>query len=321
MKAAILRANYGYPTIEHDFFIDPPDDYVKIKIDHAALNHRDLWICKGKYSNIKYPIILGSDGCGTWENRKVIINPGLFWGNNEAYQSNEFRIIGLPDHGTFAEYCYVPKTCIFNKPEHLNSAQAAALPLAGVTAYRALFIKGRLKATDKVLINGAGGGVAQMGFTMAKAIGCEVYVTSGSDEKLEKLVHGGAAGGANYKDQNYIETLAEMAGRFDVILDSAAGDSLSAIFPLCNYGARVVIYGGTTGNIAGLSPQILYWRQIELLGTTMGSPKDFSEMLNFVNTYKLITPVDEVYALDDIEMAIRKMETGKQMGKIVIAIS
>ena len=144
---------------------------VVVALAAAALNHRDLWIQKGQYAGLKFPIILGSDGCGTvtscgegvdptWANRAVIINPGFDWGGREAVQHRQFRILGLPDDGTFAERVRVPASALVAKPAHLDATHAAALPLAGLTAYRALFSRAGLQAGERVLITGVGGGGA-----------------------------------------------------------------------------------------------------------------------------------------------------------------
>src|ERR1035437_9682707 len=140
---------------------------VLVKIKAAALNRRDYWITIGKYAGIKYPIILGSNGAGLlaeagsdaeneWLGKEVIINPGYDWGKHPEYQSKEFRILGLPDDGTFAEYVKVRAEYLYPKPTHLSWEHAAALPLAGLTAYRALFTKGRAAKGDKALIVGVG---------------------------------------------------------------------------------------------------------------------------------------------------------------------
>jgi len=164
---------------------------VLVKIKAAALNRRDYWITVGQYAGIKYPSILGSDGAGVvaeaaddadkrWIGREVIINPGHDWGSHPEFQSKEFKILGLPEDGTFAEYVKVRSEYLHNKPAHLDWEQAAALPLAGLTAYRALFTKGRAEKRNKVLITGVGSGTGSFALQFAHAAGCAVFVTSGS---------------------------------------------------------------------------------------------------------------------------------------------
>ena len=301
-----------YPQVKTE------DEKTRVKLLTSALNHRDLWIIKGKYANIKTHCVLGSDGCGVSDEKDVLINPGLEWGSNEAVQSQNFRVLGMPDWGTFAQYIEIESRYIYPKPQHLSYEQGAALPLAGLTAYRSLIRKCRPQKSEKVLITGVGGGVALLALQFALASGCEVYVTSGTDEKISKALKIGAAGGVNYKKANWEKELKEMAGGFDVVIDSAAGDGFGSLIKLCNPGARVSFYGGTMGVINGLSPQIVFWKQISIFGSTMGSDFDFQEMLQFVEHHKITPIVDSVFSIKDFDKAIRRMENAEQFGKIVL---
>ncbi len=317
MKAIVLKKE-NTPPVYEDFKLDDKKDEAKVKLLASAINHRDLWIIKGMYAGIKYPIVLGSDGLGVFEGQKVIINPGQNWGNNENVQSSKFKILGLPDHGTFAEFVYTPKQYLFPAPEHLTDFESAALPLGGLTAYRALFSKAKIKKNEKVLIAGIGGGVALFAMQFALAAGLEVYVSSSSDEKIKKAVELGANGGINYTKKDWHRELKAISGGIDIIIDSAAGSSFSTYLKLINPGGRIVVYGGTRGNIQDLSPQILFWKQISILGSTMGSDRDFSDMLQFVNKHKIKPVLDSLYKLEDFNIAIKRMEEGKQFGKIVL---
>ncbi|MEM9547894.1 MAG: zinc-binding dehydrogenase [Bacteroidota bacterium] len=286
-----------------------------VKLSASALNHRDVWITKGMYPGIKTPIILGSDGAGTVEGKDVIINPGINWGENQAVQSDQFEVLGLPRNGTFAEEICIENKYIFPKPEHLSIHEAAALPLAGLTAYRVLFERCQVQPSDKVLITGAGGGVALMAIQFALALGCEVHVTSGSNKKIEKAIDLGAKKGYNYKEEEWYK---RADGPFDVIIDSAGGDSFQYLVRLCAPGARIGFYGATLGKYTNLNPQILFWRQVSILGSTMGSDLDFKAMLEFVAHHKIRPIIDEVFPLEDGAKAFAKMEAGMQFGKIVL---
>ncbi len=188
-----------------------------VKIKAISLNRRDEWIKEGKYPNIRYGCTMGSDGSGivesvfdekdqSWVGQAVVINPNIDWGPDNDVQSKNYTILGMPVNGTFTEYMLVDIDRLEPKPFHLDFLQAAALPLGGLTAYRALFMKGGLKAGQNVLISGFGGGVAQFAFLFAQAAGANVYVTSGSDEKLARALKMGAKGGYNYKkESNYSE--------------------------------------------------------------------------------------------------------------------
>ena len=244
---------------------------VVVNVKAAALNHRDVYVTQGLYPGVVFPIILGSDGAGLLGDREVIINPSFNWGENPNFQQNNYKILGMPDNGTFGEQVIVPEDKIYDKPAHLSFEQAAALPLAGLTAYRALFAKCQLQKGEKVLISGVGGGVALFACQFAEAAGAEVYVTSGSEEKIAKAVELGAKGGVNYKSDNWTKELTTLSGGFDVIIDSAGGEGFAGFLKVANPGCRIAIYGGTRGKIQNLSPQILFWKQISIFGTSMGN--------------------------------------------------
>ena len=321
MKALVLE-ELGKPMAYREF--EDPERNSDLEVVHlksAALNHRDLYIQQGKYPKIALPMILGSDGSGVCEGKNVIINPGLYWGSSESVQSSSFQVLGMPTNGTFAELVAVPASNIYGMPAHLNWHEAAALPLAGITAYRALFTKGNAKKGDRVLISGAGGGVAQMAMQFAVALGCEVYVTSGSDHKIERAVQMGALGGVNYQNDHWQEKLTEKAGKFDVIIDSAGGEGFRHFIPLAAPAGRIVFYGATRGKIKEINPYIMFWRQVEIKGTTMGSPLEFQKMLDFVTAYEIRPQVDEIVPLEDGNLAFERMAKGKQYGKIVLEVS
>ncbi|MCS6990058.1 MAG: zinc-binding dehydrogenase [Chloroherpetonaceae bacterium] len=309
--------------------VDAPsisDREALVKLHAAALNHRDLWIQKGQYAGLKFPIILGSDGAGvvvecadaSWIGKDVVINPSLDWGERETAQQKSFRILGLPDNGTFAEFVKVPIQNLCEKPKHLSWTEAAALPLAGLTAYRALFSRAGLKPKEKVLITGIGGGVALFGLQFALAIGADVWVTSGSDDKIAKAIALGAKGGANYNDANWDSELKSVG--FDVILDSAGGDGFLKLIELAAMGGRIVFVGATKGAPSSLPMTRVFWKQLSILGSTMGSPKDFSQMLDLVNAKRIVPIVSDVLSLSAAEQGLRKMDGAAQFGKIVLQI-
>lgn len=324
MNALLLVAK-NQPLMYEDVAMPTVDDSeVLVQVKTAALNHRDVWIQKGLYAGIKYPTILGSDGCGiTTDNQEVIINPSLDWGENPRAQSKAYHILGLPTDGTFAEYVKVPKSNLFVKPQHLSFEQAAALPLAGLTAYRALFTQGQAQSTDKVLISGVGGGVALFAMQFAIAAGCEVWVTSSSEEKIAKAISMGAKGGINYSQEGWAKQLVSQAGPFDVIIDSAVSEGFADLVHTCAApGGRVVFYGATAlGNIQGIKPAIVFWKQISIIGSTMGNSSEFASMLELVSQKNIIPIVDAVFALRDGNAAMKKMDEGKQFGKLVLTIN
>jgi zinc-binding alcohol dehydrogenase/oxidoreductase len=329
MKAIVLEAA-DKPLILKEVetpALQPGDALVQIKA--AALNRRDYWITVGKYAGIKYPAILGSDGAGIvagvgsdadkgWLNKEVIINPCHNWGSHTEYQNRDFSILGLPEDGTFAEFVKVKAEYLYAKPTHLSWEQAAALPLAGMTTYRALFTKAKLKKGDKVLITGIGGGTGTFGLQWAVAAGCQVFVTSGSGQKLERARQLGACAGVNYKAQDWAQELLQLSGGFDVIMDSALGKEFDKLLDISNPGGRIVFFGGTAGNLPPLNGRKIFWKQLQILGTTMGSPDDFKAMVDFVNKHKIEPVIDEVFQLAHAQKAIDKMEQSSQFGKLVL---
>jgi len=301
-----------------------------VRLKTAALNHRDLWIQLGLYANIKLPLVPGSDGAGViesvgadadkaWLGREVIINPSLDWGPDPRAQGPAFRILGLPDSGTLAEMISIPVANLAPKPAPLSWEQAAALPLAGLTAWRALFTRAQLKAGERVLVTGVGGGAALFALQFAAAAGAEVWVTSGSSEKIVRAVALGARGGVNYRDAGWAASLAQQAGGpFDVIVDSAGGEGFASLIELARPGGRIVFFGATTGNPKGIDLRKCFFRQVNLLGSTMGSPADFAGMTKFAEAHKIMPVVDRVFPLAETEVALRHMEAGAQFGKIVL---
>ncbi|MBS1659492.1 MAG: zinc-binding dehydrogenase, partial [Bacteroidetes bacterium] len=187
--------------------------------------------------------------------------------------------------------------------------------------YRALMTRGKVQAGEKVLITGIGGGVALFAFQFALASGARVYVTSGSDEKLSRAMTMGAAGAVNYKNDGWVGQLRELAGEFDVTIDGAAGDGMGDLFDLAAPGSRVVFYGATRGNPSSLVVRRIFWKQLNVLGSTMGSPEDFTAMTDFVKQHKIVPVVDRVFGFGEGEAAFRWMEGEKQFGKIVVKIS
>jgi zinc-binding alcohol dehydrogenase/oxidoreductase len=294
-----------------------------IRLRAAALNRRDYWITQGLYPGIRCPIILGSDGTGIadFKERQVIINPGYNWGERQEAQSGDFKILGMPDDGTFAEEIAVPQKQLFAKPEHLSWEQAAALPLAGLTAYRAIFKQGKLQSSQTVVITGIGGGVACIALQLAVAAGATAIVTSSSQAKIDKALAMGAAGGFLYTSEGYASQVNEQFGPVHLIVDGAGGDEYGELIDMVSPGGRIVNYGATAGIPSKLELRKVFWKQLHLVGSTMGSPDDFSAMLDMVNKHKIEPVVDEVFALSEGNKAFEKMNVSSQFGKLVLRVS
>jgi zinc-binding alcohol dehydrogenase/oxidoreductase len=333
MKALVFKGRDFPLSVTRFPTPSPVKDQVLIKLSSAALNHRDLWATL-EQSTVQHRdgVILGSDGCGVIEavgadvdqelvGTKVVINPSLEWGNDRNVQGNSFKILGNPDHGTFAEYICIPKKYVFRKPEHLTDDEASAVPLSGLTAYRALFSKARLRAGEKVLITGIGGGAALWALQLASSYQARVSVTSGSQEKLTRARNLGAAKGYNYKESNWSEQAQKDSGGFDVIIDSAGGEDFSKLVDLTVPGGRIINFGRTAGYLASFDIRKLFWKQLSIFGTTMGTKDDFLSLLEFIDSRKIKPVIDSVYPLDQIIDAFEKMKNGNQFGKIVLKIN
>ena len=331
MRAVVLNALGGAEVLKIEERPDPhpgPDDAI-VHLRAAALNHRDVWIRRGQYAGIKLPVILGSDGAGHvveigegvdpgWKGRDVIIDPSFNWGPDDRAQGSAFNILGLPVDGTYAEKVRVPAVHLHPKPAQLSWEEAAAVPLASVTAYRALVTRARVQAGETVLVTGIGGGVATCVLLIAKRLGAKVYVTSGSDAKLAAARTHGAAGGVNHRKDDWTKTLiAEIGGRPDVVIDGAGGETFNRSLDVLKPGGRLVSYGSTTGAAQNVEIRRIFWKQLNVLGSTMGSPSDFAAM---VKLYEggLRPVIDKVFPLEQASDAHIRMEAGDQFGKIVL---
>jgi NADPH:quinone reductase-like Zn-dependent oxidoreductase len=292
-----------------------------VRVRAAALNHRDVFITQGLYSNIQLPRTLGADGSGEANGKPVIIDPTIGWGEDDRVWRPDATILGMPRDGTFAEYVAVPSDNVHAKPEHLSHEEAAALPLAGVTAFRATFARGQMQEGETVLVTGIGGGVQTFVLLFAKACGARVVVTSSSDEKLERAKALGADYGINYKtDPDWHKTARKLVGTIDLVIDSAGGDSFAKALTIVRWGGRAVTYGGTAGE-AKIRMYPVFWNQIDIRGTSMGSPKDFSAMLHFVKKHRIKPVIDRVYEMNDVAEAAKRMDEAAQFGKIVLKIA
>jgi NADPH:quinone reductase-like Zn-dependent oxidoreductase len=303
-----------------------------VQLQAAALNRRDYWITQGLYPGIKLPVVPGSDGAGVvrqlgpgvdpaWQDREVVFYPGIDWGEDQTTQGPRFRVLGMPDDGTFATAVRVPACLLFPKPPHLNWHEAAALPLAGVTAWRAVFTQGRLQAGQHVLITGVGGGVAALALQLAVAAGARAWVTSSSPRKIQQAVGLGAQGGLDYTHAGWAKELLKLSGPFSLIVDSAGGEGYAQLLELAAPGGRVVSYGATAGRPPTLDLFRVFWKQLHLVGSTLGSPQDFAALLEFVTRHQIRPVVDRVFPLDDVNTALDTLAQTRQFGKLVLDCS
>jgi NADPH:quinone reductase-like Zn-dependent oxidoreductase len=331
MKAIVIESLNSISLIEKPKPRLSKEGDVLVKVNAAALNHRDQWIREGKYPGIRFGVTLGSDGSGVVEQvysesdskllgKEVIINPNLNWGDQEDYQSTNYSILGMPTDGTFAEYVVVNADRIHEKPEYLDLNEAAAIPLAGLTAYRSLFMKGNLQSNSRVLITGIGGGVAQCALQLALAQNCKVDVLSTSNSKIENSISLGANAGFNIKEENWSKNAKDISNGYHLILDSVGGDYFNALIDLLMPGGRIVFYGASAGTPGRVDLYKLFWKQAALIGSTMGSDKEFQLMLDYYKKNQLKPKIDKIFTLENYLDAFDRLKRGEQMGKLLISM-
>jgi zinc-binding alcohol dehydrogenase/oxidoreductase len=334
MRAVVLDA---LGDVDHLRIGERPDPHpghgeAVVRLHAAALNHRDVFIRRGLYAGIKLPIVLGSDGAGqvieigegvdpSWMGRDVVIDPTLGWGSDERAQDNAFQFLGLPLDGTYAEMVRAPASNLYQKPAHLSWEEAAAVPLASVTAYRALVTRAQVQSGETVLITGIGGGVATCALAIATRLGARVWVTSGHDSKLKAAQAHGAEGGVNHRKDDWPKTLmAQIGSRLDVVIDGAGGDTFNKALDVLNPAGRLVSYGATLGPAQNVEVRRIFWKQLSVLGSTGGSPSDFAAMLKLYED-GMRPVIDKVFPLEQASDAHIRMEAGDQFGKIVLRIA
>ena len=344
MKAVVIHEHGGLDHVRVEEVPEPKPagNEVVLNVRSAGLNHLDIWVRKGRLGlKMAMPHILGSDVAGvvlavggnvTNVNigDEVILNPGLSCGfceycnRGEQSECISFGIVGMSRQGTFAEKVAVPARNVFPKPSHMNFDEAGAFVLSYLTAWRMLMTRVQLKPGQTVLIHGIGGGVALCTLQLAKLAGAEAIVTSSSDEKLDRAGTVGADHTINYRKVDDVAQCARDAtsGRgVDVIVDTAGAATWPIDFSAVRRGGKIVLCGVTSGPEAPTNLQMLYWNQLTILGSTMGSDEDFREMLKAVTAAKFKPLIDSVISLENVKDAMGKMEAGKQFGKIVLRVS
>lgn len=321
----VVQEAYGDADVLHIAELPDPaatNGWSVVRLAAAALNWHDVLVRRGLYGS-PLPHVPGADGAGVdvATGEEVVIVPSLWWGGDESAPGSRWEILGDHRPGTYAELVAVPTECVVPRPKGFTWTEAAALPLVGVTTYRALFSRGRLRAGESVLILGAGGGVATMAVSLATAIGATAYVTSSSVEKIDKAVELGASGGVLYTEEDWPAAARDLVGGrgFDVVLDSVGtwASSLRSLRP----GGRLVVLGASQNDEALLALRPYYFGQYDLLGTTMGSPRDFAGLLDLLRDHRVRPPVvDRTFPLDEAAAAHHHLESGGGFGKTVLEI-
>ena len=304
----------------------PGPGEVLVRLHASALNHLDIWIRKGLPS-VPKPRILGADGAGVVEalgdgvrgfepGERVVLNPGIETGGGRIH------VIGEHGDGTNAELIAVPATNVHPIPEGLSFEEAAAFPLVFETAYRMLVTRAGLREGEWVLAWGIGGGVSTATLAVGKALGANVLVTSSSDTKLERARELGADATVNHATGDVKEAVQTATGGkgIDVVVETVGEATWATSLQVAAPGARVVVCGATTGPNPPAALHRIWWKQLSILGSTMGTGEDFAGAYELVASGRARPVVDEVLPLEEIRAAHERLEAGEQLGKIVLSI-
>jgi zinc-binding alcohol dehydrogenase/oxidoreductase len=335
MKALYLAAAEGVDTVAVQDVETPTPKAgeVRVAIKAASLNHRELWIPRGQYPGMQTPATLGCDGAGVVDmvgegvmsakiGDEVVIYPGLNWGLSRRTPSKEFGLLGMPGPGTVAEYICVPADSLAPKPAFMSWEEAAAVPLTGLTAWRVLMYKGELQAGENLLIIGVGGGVATFGLAFAVAKGANVYVTGENEKVIEEGINMGAKAGLNFNDPEWRKKIMPMTGGegVDVVMDGAPSPSFANYVRSIRPGARIVIYGSTAGNEFKVNATDIFLRSATVLGSQVGDPQDFKDMLAFIGQHKIKPVIERKFPLAEAKEALLYLQDKHQFGKVVVTI-
>jgi NADPH:quinone reductase-like Zn-dependent oxidoreductase len=343
MKAVLLHEHGGPEKLTYDEFSTPgiSPRQVLIRIKAVALNHLDLFVRAGIPGlRLEMPHILGSDIAGEIAevgpavdnlevDQRVIVDPGLYCGHcefcirGEHSLCNQYGILGEHRRGGYAEFIAVEKEKAIPIPDYssLDFISAAAVPLTFMTAWRMLTTRARLKPGEDALITGIGGGVALAALQIAKLIGARVFVTSSSDEKLQKALRLGADVGINYQEHSdYHKQIWELTHKrgVDVIIDSAGQATWEKSLRALRKGGRLVTCGATTGPMAMTNINLLFWKQLNLLGSTMGTRAELDAVVRLIWNNQLHPVVDRTFPLQEAQKAHEYLENGNQFGKVVL---
>ena len=344
MKAVRIYEHGGkdklrYEDVEDPELASPQEAIVELKA--AALNHIDLWTRKGLTGiEIPMPHILGADGAGivaevgeevsnVKKGDAVCLFPACgcgrceFCATNQEYLCVHLRVLGERMEGTYAEYVKVPGRNCFPIPPGLSFEEAAAFPLVFLTVWRMIVTNAELKPGEHVLILGIGGGIATSALLLAKQIGAHVIVTSSSDEKLELAKNWGADHGINYLRSDFAREVRALTGKrgVDVVVDCVGGESWVKSLAALAKGGRLVTCGATAGANPQSDIRRIFWNHLKIFGSTLGSREEFRHILNFLSTSKIRPIIDQVFPLKEAASAQRRLEEGKQFGKIVLQIA
>ncbi|KRG11072.1 zinc-binding dehydrogenase [Lederbergia galactosidilytica] len=329
MKAVVHEGKTGFAGLAYRDLAErkPGAGEVRVKLKTVGLNHRDLFVLY-RHQLSDPPLVIGSDGAGVVDSvgedvanikvgDEVMINPGLGWQKNSAVPPEDFEIVGFPFDGTFAEQIILPAANVVQKPAYLTWEEAGVLSLAALTAYRALFTRGRIKPNMKILIPGIGSGVATFLLQFAKAVGATVFVTSRSKEKCEKALELGADKAIDSQENWDVALDGE---KMDLVIESVGAATFSKSLNQLRPGGTIVTFGASAGDDVQINIRDFFYGQFNLLGSTMGSAEEYNEMLQFIEKHEIKPVIDQVYPLEQYAQGFKRMESANQFGKIAFLV-
>jgi NADPH:quinone reductase-like Zn-dependent oxidoreductase len=317
VKAVRIHEDGGPEVLRYEDAPDPvpgPDD-VLVELRAASLNRLDLWLRQGRPS-VPKPWILGADGAGViaGTDDRVVVNPALEHGARNV-------ILGEQRDGTNAELVAVPRSALHPIPHGLSFEEAAAFPLVFLTAYRMLATRARLEPGEWVLVWGVGGGVATAALAIAKALGAHVVVTSSSDEKLERARELGADATLNHDRDDVPAAVRELTGAgAHVVVETVGEATWARSLAAARFGGRIAVCGASTGPNPPAALHRVWWRELSILGATMGTPDDFAGAYELVASGRARPVIDSVFPLAEARAAHERLESGAQFGKVVLRI-
>lgn len=342
MNAVVLHEHGGPEVLQLEQIAmpEPGPGEVRVAVEAVALNHLDIWVRRGGPAfHLAYPHRLGSDIAGTVDafgpgaeaggldvGAKVVVSPGISCGHCRACLSGtdnlcpRYRILGENTQGGYAQYIVVPRQNLLPCPGNLSFEEAAAVPLTFLTAWQMMVRKAQVRPGELVLIHGAGSGVSVAGIQICKLLGARVVTTASTDEKLARARALGADETINYRTQDFVAEVRALTGKrgVDVVLDHVGGDTFARNIKITRNGGRIVTCGATSG----FSPQIdlrhVFFRQLQILGSTMGVKGDLFEILTHVETGRLRPVVHRVMPLAEAAAAHRLLEERQAFGKVVL---
>ena len=323
MRAIRIHEDGGPEVLRYEDAPDPvpTSGEVLIELRAASLNHLDVWIRKGLPS-VPKPRILGADGAGIVlsgdgfaSGDRVVINPGLDHGDGRI------TVVGEHMDGTHAELIAVPQEQVYAIPDGLDFEAAAAFPLVFETAYRMLVTKAALLEGEWVLVWGIGGGVSTASLAIAKALGANVVVSSGSNAKLEHARELGADAAFNHDTDDVVAGVKEVTGGgAHVVVDHVGEATWRRSLDAARPAGRVCVCGATTGPNPPAQLHRIWWKQLTVYGSTMGSKEDFEAAYDLVASGRAVPVVDAVFPLAEAATAHERLEAGEQLGKIILRI-